>query len=708
MLSSLIPASRIATPLPGQRTILHGGDYNPDQWLPDYPDILDQDARLMREAGINSISIGIFSWAALEPKPDVFTFDWLDRVFDAQQKLGNAVILATPTGAMPAWLAEKYPEARRVDRRGLRAAWRDRHNHCWTSPAYHDRAAIINAQLAHCYKGHPALKMWHISNELSGECFCELCRAKFADWLKARYGTLDHLNSHYWAGFWSKLATRWEHVEPTDYAIDAMMIDWNRFNRDQLIAWYRFEASILRPITPEIPITTNFMGTSWNIDYATIAGEVDVVCDDQYPAYDADSPHLFRAAAHNSMKNSLYRCFKNCGELAGKGKTTFFLMECCPGAVQWKTPQKLKRPGVHRLEMLQAIAAGADGVSYFQFRAGRGGHEKLHGAVVEHAIGLSPDLARQSRTFQGVAELSRLYTHLAPLLGTGVAPEVAIVHDWESRLAQRFSAGTGVSNERYDDVVVDHFEPFFARGIPVDVVSTGHDLSPYKLVILPQLWVMTPLLALKLRKYVESGGTLLATFDTGHTDESNRMHIPGAGDKTGAIPGCGLTELFGLWVEEVDRLAADVPRALKTLDPALGTLAGREVAALTHLTTARPLAEFADDFYAGRPALAVNTVGRGHAMYLATRLDAPSQVSLCNHLIDRAKLTTILPHPLPPGVTAQLRGAGNDAFLFLLNFSTSPQTVNLGTLTLTDLETSAPVTGATHLPPLASKVYRAN
>jgi beta-galactosidase len=697
MIDPLLPAARVPTPFTSQTALIHGGDYNPDQWMYSTPTILDDDAKLMKLAGINSASIAIFSWTKMEPSEGKYEFGWLDAIMDQQAKLGNKVVLATPTGAMPAWLSAKYPDARRVDRnaRGIRNQFRDRHNHCWSSPSYHARAAAINAQLAERYKSHPALAMWHVSNELNGECFCDLCRARFAGWLERRYGSLDKVNDAYWAGFWSKLATKWTEIEPTDFVIDGMQLDWLRFSNDQLIAWYRHEASVLRPITPNVPITTNFMGTMYAMNYIKLGTEVDVVCDDQYPRLDPDSPTFARSGAFQSFKNDMYRSMLPRG---GK-RRSFFLMESCPGAVQWVTPQKLKRPGVHRLEMLQAVAAGADGTSYFQFRAGRGAFEKLHGAVVEHA---GTELAPQTRIFKGVQELSQTYAKLTGLLGTSVNPEVAIVYDWESKWAQKLSQGTGVSEHRFTEVAGEQYQPFWQMGIPVDVIANDRDFSPYKLLILPQHWIVTPETAAKIRAYVENGGVVVATWDTGMADESNRM-------LQGGTPGNGLTDVFGLWVEETDRLDVKVTRKIapKKGDPMKlpAKLAGFEVAALANLTTARAFATFDEDFYKGRPALTHNRFGKGHACFIATRLDEASAFAYYKELARMVGLTPIIDAPLPYGVSAQLRGAGTEAYAFLLNFSAKPQTVKLGTRTLKDLETGKTFKGTIKLDPVAARVF---
>ncbi len=691
MLAHLLPTHRIATPFVGQSSLIHGGDYNPDQWLPMVPDVLEQDAKIMEVDGINSATVGIFAWTALEPEEGRFTFDWLDRVMDVQARLGNRVILATPSGAMPAWLAEKYPDARRVDRRNFRSHFGNRHNHCWSSPGYHERVRIINTKLAERYANHPALAMWHVSNELQGECYCELCRDAWMKWLQEKYGTLKATNDAHWSYFWSHEATEWKHAEPTDGVLDGLALDWNHFINKQLIDWYTFEANLLKAVTPDVPVTTNFMTTSFNHDYQAISRVVDVVADDQYPGYDPEQPNLGIYAAFWSMKQDLYRCFKP--------DRTFMLMESCPGAPQWRSPQRVKRPDVHRLEMLQAIAHGADGACYFQFRAGRGAMEKMHGAVVEHW-----DTTRhmQTRRHRELRSLSDCFSKLTPVLGTSVRPEVAIIYDWQSKWGQRLSYGTGIGSPKwdghqlnyFDEVATEHYVNFWSRSIPVDVIPDDRDLSRYKLIVLPMHWIVTPAFSKKIADYVADGGTVLATWDTGMADEHNRMLL-------GGWPGEGLGKVFGLWIEEIDRVGIGKPRAISGLPGS-----GSDVAAIAHVETARVLATYADDFYAGMPAVTVNQFGKGSAYFVGTRLDGSALGALYETVLSHRSITSILPTRLPDGVTAQLRGAGNDAFIFLLNFSARSQTIPLGSLKLKNAETGEIAATKIELAPLASACFR--
>jgi len=247
-------------------------------------------------AGCNAFSINIFGWSTIEPREGQFHFDDLDRTFDRIASFGGKVLLATPSGARPPWMHKLYPATARVANDGHRNAYMGRHNHCWTSPDFRRLVHAMNLRLADRYGTHPALAMWHISNELSGECFCNLCRAQFALWLKRKYETVEAMNGAWWTHYWSHRYNSFDEVEPTDPCVECLQLDWRRFNTWQMCDWIDFEAAPLRKLTPDVPITTYLMGTFPNADYNQVAGHIDVISDDQYPNYDVDSPQFFRAA----------------------------------------------------------------------------------------------------------------------------------------------------------------------------------------------------------------------------------------------------------------------------------------------------------------------------------------------------------------------------------------------------------------------------
>ncbi len=657
--------------IPGFRRILHGGDYNPDQWLRT-PEVIDEDFRLMKLAGCNAFSIGIFSWTSYEPEEGTYRFDWLDRVMAAMADAGHKVILATPSGSRPAWMSKKYPEIRRVQKDGLREVLKDRHNHCWTSPVYREKVKRINEQLALRYRGHAALGMWHISNEYAGECYCEGCLKKFCAWLEARYGTLDQLNHAWWAGFWSHTFTAWDEIDPRDWSLDGLQLDWLRFGTQQVIDFYEWEAEPLRRLTPGVPCTTNFMGLYPTLDYARLAEHVDVVADDQYPAFDERGTDSIEKALGVAFKDDLYRCFKP--------DRPFMLLESCPDAPQWKVPMRLKPERVHRTEMLQALGHGAEGTCYFQWRKGRGGVEKHHGAVVDHAG------HENTRVFRSVAALGKSYAKLAEIIGSVAVSEVALIHDWEVRWGFEKSGGMLSRDDAYVRVCIDHYRPFWELGVGVDVLASEREFSSYRLVVAPQLHLLKPGVAARLREFVERGGVLVTTYYTGFVGPSNLCF-------TGGMPGDGLMDVLGVWNEETDCLPEGMTQTLLRAPSCTLPLADRystgDVCALVEAREADVLATYGEGFYAGTPALTVRKLGTGRAYYQAARMGRGFMRDFYRGLLSDIGIVPALPD-VPPGVSVQRRRSDGREYFFLQNFGQSAQQVKLGGLNLSELWSGAP------------------
>jgi beta-galactosidase len=397
--------------------LLHGGDWNPDQWLEE-PAVIEEDLRLMPQARCNTFSIAIFAWSRLEPAEGRFAFDWLDRIMDGLAARGLNAFLATPSGAKPRWMSDAYPEVRRVNAQRQREPHGHRHNHCLTSPVYREKVRAINARLAERYRGHKALAMWHVSNEYSGSCYCELCLAAFRAWLKTRYPSLDAINRAWWTSFWSQTFQAWEQVDPRDSPLDGLLLDWDRFVTHQTVDFMRNEVAPLRALTPEVPVTTNMMGTFSGLDYRRFAEVCDRMAWDSYPQFHGEES--WKKATGLSFVHDLYRTMK--------GGLPFLLMESTPSSTNWFPVPQLKRPGQHRQEMLHAVGHGADATLYFQWRKGRGAYEKFHGAVVDHA-------GTETRVFADVAAHGALLENLDAVVGTSVRPEVAVLHDWEVRWA---------------------------------------------------------------------------------------------------------------------------------------------------------------------------------------------------------------------------------------------------------------------------------
>ncbi len=656
----------------------HGGDYNPDQWQKT-PEVWDEDIRMMKLAGCNVASVGIFSWMALEPSEGRFNFDWLDRILDKMAANGIYALLATPSGAKPVWLSEKYPEIRRMNADGVRDPHRRRHNHCRTSPVYRAHCARINTVLAKRYAQHPALLAWHVSNEYNGvDCHCPLCHAAFQSWLKKRYNNdIDALNHAWWTGFWSHTYTSWEQILPVDASVHGLMIDWSRFKSDQTIDFFKEESAPLRRITPDTPITTNFMGFHETLDYWKFAREVDVVSWDSYPPYH-DLPGDWLLAVDFSFVAAMNRSFK---------QKPFILMESTPSVQNHKPVNKLKRPGVLPLEAMQYVSHGADSVQYFQWRKSRGGCEKFHGAVVDHCG------HEHTRVFGEVAQVGRLLSTLSMIPGTSTPSEVAIMYDWENRWAIDNLSGYSRDNRNYPQTCTSHYQPFWSSGVPCDIVNEDSDFSGYKLLIAPMMYMIRPGVAERIKNFVRDGGTFVTTYLSGIADESDLCFL-------GGMPG-PLRDVMGIWVEETDTLypeetvkvAAD-PAGLAGLS---GTYDARIFCDLLHPQGAQVLATYASEFYAGRPALTVNQFGKGRAYYIASRNDDRFHTDFYRRLIQNLQLQCPLGVSLPQGVTAQVRTNGRKDYIFVLNFKRDPVKLTLPAGAWRDIVSNTPLSGELNL-----------
>lgn len=659
------------TIIPGLRKLLHGGDYNPDQWL-NQPEVIDKDFELMHKAGCNTFSLGIFSWTQYEPKEGEYCFDWLDSIMNRMADEGHKVMLATPSGAKPAWMAKKYPEIRRVTEAGNREPYRSRHNHCWQSPVYREKVLAINTLLAKRYGQHPALGAWHVSNELEGACYCSYCLENWQNWLKERYQTLDKLNAAWWTGFWNHIYTDWDEIDPRDRAMDGLALDWRRFNTWQLCDFLLWESKPLRTHSPHIPITTNFMNLYPHTDYAEVSKHVDFVSDDQYPGFDTEDDDLLERVIQTSFKSDLFRSFK------GK-EVPWMLMESAPDWVQWEKYYRFKRPGIHRAEMLQALGHGAEGTCYFQWRKGRGGFEKFHSAVVDH-VG-----HEHTRVFRNVAEVGKLFSKLDKIIGSKNDSDCAVIFDWQVLWAMEASCGMPKDERYYLKTCLAHYRPLWEQGQSIDVIGSLADFSPYKILIAPQLFMLLPGVANRLRKFVNDGGNLVMTYNSGLCNESNLCFTQG-------WPGDGLMDLFGVWNEEGESLKPGKKRKISVLSADFGgqqasLFEATRYCAIIDAKKATVLAAYHDDFYQGSPCLTHNCFGKGNAYYLAADFSADLLRSFYRMLVKKSGLPHPLGNSLPGGVALQTRVSDEGTYYFLQNFTEQEVSIPLENLRLRCLET---------------------
>lgn len=656
--------------------MLHGGDYNPDQWL-SYPEILSEDMRLMKKANCNEMTVGIFAWSALEPEEGRFDFSWLDKIMDDVYKNGGRVILATPSGARPMWMAKKYPEVLRMNENGVRNLAGERENHCYTSPVYREKTAIINRKLAERYKDHPALYAWHISNEFYGECRCPLCVAAFREWLKKKYGTIEKLNHAWWSAFWAHTYTDWVEIDPPawrgDMSTHCRNLDWKRFVTDQTADFIRNEAKALKEIAPNIPTTTNFMWYFTQLNYKVLSREIDFISWDSYPRW-KDNDKDIDIAAETAMAHDLMRSFKH---------KPFLLMESTPSHVNWQPYNKLKRPGMHALSSLQTVAHGSDSVLYFQWRKSRGCSEKFHGAVVDH------EGSENTRVFREVSALGERLTRLDEIVGAVTESKVAILYDVENQWALEDAKFLSNQDKKMLNVLHNCYKPLWKKGVNVEFISPEDDFSSYSFIINPMQYMVSNELGAKLSEYVKTGGTLLCTYTTGMVNENDLCHL-------GGFPGAGLKEVFGIWNEEIDTLYPEESNEVLLNDGT--TVKAVDCCELIHAKGAEVLAIYNTDFYKGMPAVTVNQYGKGKAYYLAFRDEGDYTDKLINDILAELGISSDFDGTLPCGVTSHSRTDGENMYVFLENYTKKEQSINTA-LCWTDVETGENLTGSITLPP---------
>lgn len=633
-----------------------GADYYPEHWV--YPfdgtaekpeSRWEQDAQLMAEAGMNVVRMGEFSWGLCEQEEGKYDFAWLRRAMDAFAQHGVKIVLGTPTAAPPVWLAKKYPEILPLDENGQPRREGTRRAYCMNSDVYWDQAQKIVRAMGEALGDHPALVAWQIDNGVGRHnteyAFNPETKRDWHAWLKSKYETVDLLNERMGLRFWSQVVTDFADVPMPMVAPavhnPALLTDWRRFSSDTCVAFIRMQAEILRELTPKIPVTTTLRPYAVQIDHFDLADAIDFV------AIDSDA-----AVGHNSGENAmpidLARSLKKNGEAEG-----FWVMEQKAGNVAWADANSLVRPGVVRLFSYQLLSRGATGLLYFYWRMPRIGPEKFYGGVLTH------DGLAKNRMFQEVMQLGTELQKLIPLItGTQVKPEVAILvsppSDWALNQPMR-------SNKFFSQR--EHVQLFYNalhdRNIPVDFARPTDDLSKYKLVIAPSLHMVAGGEADMLRLYVHNGGTLVGTFNTGLVDEN---HI------AATDPPYEMSDMFGLKVLEFDPLPPGEENhiTIKGSFPTSGLHNTRLWCDIIEpLEGCQVLGTYAKDFYAGKPAVTMNSFGEGRAIYVGTMSSLPFYHDLITWLRQICGISSLL--RVPDQIEVSMRVRGDYRIYFLLN-----------------------------------------
>ncbi|MFD2456484.1 beta-galactosidase [Corynebacterium mendelii] len=695
--------------------IAYGGDWNPEQWD---DQTIARDIELMTQAGVNLVTVAVFSWAKLQPDPDTFDAGWLTDILDRLHAAGIDVDLATATASPPVWLARNNPETLPVTSSGVRLGFGSRQQYCPTSAVFRSACRDLVTAMATRFGGHPAVKMWHISNEYGchiHECFCDSCAAAFRRWLAGRYKTIGELNRVWGTAFWSQSYTSFDQITPPadmpTFHNPGQLHDWKRFNSDMLLELYNGEREILNRLTPDIPVTTNFMGLFPHCDYFRWARDIDVVSDDSYP--DPANP---ASAAEVAFEGDVMRSLKN---------KPFMLMEQTPSAVQWRGVNSPKRPGQHALWSLQRIAHGADAILHFQWRQSVRGAETFHSAMVPHA-------GEDSRIFEQTCALGRSLAQLDSVCGSAVTSRVAMLFSWDSEWAR--CCAIGPTEHRFGEGARAWHRTLFEHGHTVDFVdpanlsgaanTTGQpisDLTDYALIIVPELFAADKNVAEQLEKAAAGGAQIIVAAPSGVVDSTGQASQLNLGGALAELAGVRVVEHLTASVprwegaSSFDRLFAAPDESCDLITGAVTATGGRQSVAVT--VSDRALADSLEKFghsgrqlehagriwaeslagagdidvlctyadtgsaldIAGQPAITSRQVGRGSVMYVSVDARAVVRAALVDRAASIAGISTPTMTIGIPGVEAIERGDN----LFVLNHS--DDTVTIGDTTMDEL-----------------------
>ncbi|MFC6316061.1 beta-galactosidase [Lapidilactobacillus achengensis] len=663
--------------------MIYGGDYNPEQWP---ENIWLEDMHILKDAHINSATINVFSWAILQPSENEYDFRMLDKIVSLLTQNNYRIVMGTSTAALPAWMSQRYPDVNRTDFYGLVHKFGHRHNFCPNSPSFRKYEIRLVKQLAERYGQLDSLVCWHISNEYSGECYCENCAKAFRVWLKDKYSTIEAVNQAWNTNLWSHKYYSFEEIIPPNFIGDGipnekasfpgLSLDYSRFNSDSILNTFKEEKKAIRLYDAKTPVTTNLMGAYKPLDYFKFAKEMDIISWDSYPTNDTPNSSA-------SMMHDLMRGLKN-GQ-------PFMMMEQTPSQQNWQPFNALKLPGQMRNMSYNAIAHGADTVQFFQLRKSIGGAEKFHGAVIDH-VG-----TEEPRVFKEVQQLGNELQKIGTTLLDGITPaKVALLFDWENYWALEYAIGPNLEI-KYVDQIQRYYDELYTRNIPIDFVSKESALDSYSIVIAPCLYLLDDKLASKIEAFTESGGIFVTTTMSGLVDSNDNIHL-------GGYPG-PLKKVTGVWVEEFDAMPFTRKIPLHFVANTNGKETGTLLCDIIHPKSADVVAEYGSGvFYEGLPAITRNHFGNGTSFYIGTVLNKQGMKTIFDEILNTAGIKSTY---TPEAVSVTLRVNTNGTYIFIINHSNENKHFDLD-ISGNDILTMTTIQGQIDLAPFGVSIIKSD
>ena len=627
--------------------VYHGGDYNIEQWL-SYDGILEKDIELMKKANINFVSMGIFSWSMLEPTEGNYDFKWLLDVTSKLFENNIKVIMATPSGSKPAWLSSKYKEVQRVNEYFQRELHGNRQSHCMTSPIYREKVKLIDTEIAKRFAGNKNILMWHVSNEFSGHCYCDLCVKKFRDYLKLKYKSIENLNKKWWNTFWSHNFSDFSEIYPPspigEFTSTPLLMEWEMFTTLNTIDFYNAERDTIKEFDKDAIVTINFWGDTWmHLDYFEFRKHVDLITYDTYPEWYAKPDH--EVAIEASFTYDLMRSLRN---------DNFFMMESTPSTSNWKYASKLKRPKLHKLSSILPIAFGAQNVGYFQIRKTKGQCEKFHSAVINH------DNSDQNFIFKDVCEVGQIIPNLDEILNSKVKNEIALYFDWNNKHALENNCGPlkGKKNG-YTENLKEVYKGLKHAGFSTDIVYSESDFSKYKAIIIPMGYSIPDSTWERLLEFSEDN-TLITTSMTGYADEIDLIYDNCRNHNFEEISGLKWVEIDGLYPKDENHCNLNGEKILF-----------KDLCELNKVNSCDIISIYEEDFYKGYPVITKNK----NSYHIAANTDPDGYAKIFSHIFSKENIKKLKFFSEDLMVSKRENKTFN--YYFIMNFNENTKEIDL-------------------------------
>lgn len=593
------------------------------------------DIARMSDVGVKYVRMGDLSWSAFEPKPGEFDFSWMERAISMMGEAGIKTILCTCSRTPPPWLYSKYPEMLPKDQHGVTRYQDGRYAVSMSHPVFQREALRIDEAMIRYFSGNENIVSWQIDNEVGchNDCYGEQTMSRFHAYLKEKYKTPQALNEAWGEHFWAFKIERFEDV-PLPLENPHIQLEYRRFLSLLNVEFGRSRYKMMKAADPEKPVTTNFQNLYWDhTDYHALSDAIDVNGMNHYPAR---TPEL----ALDCLRGD-------------KGEVWVLEQQSHLAAID-------SPPGWTRLWAWMAIAHGASALIFFRWRQCRYGCEQF-------GDGLLPHSNREGRLFKEFARMGGELETLAEVIEpTKPKSKVALTYSYESRWAVKASVYGPEIDPVYE--AIDLHKALAKVVTSVDCVDPRADLSNYRLVVAPRMWLVDDEVGKKLRAFVELGGTLCLTAGSGVVDACGKCFDEPRPAHLSDLAGVWCSDFVGTEGLELSLESESVP----SLNGLKASIAVDEI----NLEGAEVVASHGSGWRKGTPAITRNRVGEGQVIYVGARLDESDMKPLVDWLTTEAGIEQEFERV--EGVSVYERVCDDYRLLFLLNWTEEAKPMSIG------------------------------